>query len=135
MKSVNPLHIIALLVVFLLFIFIQLSGAKTELLEAKETYAETLSLSTKLKGLQEVYADKNSVKKSINILLRQHSLKAAKMKQSIGTSSVTISSESMDKTALNSLMSKILNGSYNVRTCKIKALSERKASFTMEIQW
>ena len=46
-----------------------------------------------------------------------------------------ISSQSMDKVALNSLMSKILNGSYNVRSMKIKRLSDTNVNFSMEIQW
>ena len=135
MKSVNPLHIIALLFVLLIFLLMQLSAEKVELSDAQDSYKETLLLTTKLKDFNKIYADKKGVRKSISTVLKQHSLKSANITQNIGQSSVTISSQSMDRTALNSLMSKVLNGSYNVASFNIKKLSETKASFTMEIKW
>mgnify|MGYP006971719815 FL=1 len=135
MKTINPLHLIALLLVILLFLFVQLSGAKDELLQTQETYKETLTLTTNLKGLNEIYSDQKGVRKAIEMILKQHTLKTANIKQTIGKSSIIITSESMDKIALNSLMSKILNGSYNVHKFTIKRLSDTKANFVMEIKW
>ena len=135
MKSINPLHLIALLLVILLFLYIQLSSAKDELRQTQETYKETLTLTTDLKGLNEIYSDKKGVQKAIEMILKQHSLKSANVQQTLGKSSIVISSESMDQTALNSLMSKILNGSYKVHTFTIKRLSDTKANFVMEIKW
>jgi hypothetical protein len=135
MKTVNPLHIIGLLFVLLLFLFMQLKDAKQTLLESKEMYTQTLELATSLKAFNEVYSDKKGVRKSISLILKQHSLKAANIKQSIGKSSIIIRSQSMDKRALNSLMSKLLNGSYNMHSLHIKRLSESKVSFTTEIRW
>ena len=135
MKSVNPLHIIVLLFVVLVFLLLQLSQAKEGLVESKAVYKETLTLATQLKLLDKAYGDKKSVRKSIGIVLKQHSLKSTNIVQSIGKSSMIISSQSMDKVALNSLMSKILNGSYNVRSMKIKRLSDTNVNFSMEIQW
>ncbi|MDB2562091.1 hypothetical protein N9X61_00655 [Sulfurimonas sp.] len=135
MKTVNPLHLIALLVMVLLFLFMQLSKVKDDLTQTKDTYTETLALTTSLKGLNDIYSDKNGVRKSIGIILKQHSLKSANIKQTIGKTSITLSSQSMDKIALNSFMSKILNGSYNVDKFTIKRLSDTKASFIMELKW
>lgn len=135
MKNVNPLHILALLFVVLIFLYVKLSSAKTELSDAKESYQETLALSSELRSLKETYGDKKSVQKAIAIILKQHSLKSAKIKKTTGSSSITLHSQSMDKVALNSIMSKILNGSYNVRSYTIKRLRDTKVSFTMEIQW
>ena len=135
MKTVNPLHILVLLAVLLVFSFFQLSQAKNEHKIEKKTYEETVLLSKKLKNLNAIYSDEKSVKRSIATVLKQHSLKSTSIKQTIGKSSLIISVKSMDKTALNSLMSKILNGSYNVHSFKIKRLSENRASFTMEIKW
>lgn len=135
MKNINPLHLIALLLVVLLFLFIQLSTTKEELLQTQESYKETLTLTTNLKGLNEIYSDKKGVQKAIEMILKQHSLKSANIQKTLGTSSIIISSQSMDRIALNSFMSKILNGSYNVHTFTIKKLSDTKVSFTMEIKW
>ena len=135
MKNINPLHLIALLLVVLLFLFIQLSTIKEELLQTQESYKETLTLTTNLKGLNEIYSDKKGVQKAIEMILKQHSLKSANIQKTLGTSSIIISSQSMVRIALNSFMSKILNGSYNVHTFTIKKLSDTKVSFTMEIKW
>lgn len=135
MKSVNPLHIVLLLLVLLIFLLVKLSGEKEALEENKQLYQETLALATSLKALNDTYSDKKDVKRSISIILKQHSLKSAKIQQTVGKSSIVLSSKSVDKIALNSLMSKIFNGSYNVHSLKIKRLNETHASFSMEIQW
>lgn len=135
MKSINPLHIIILLFVTLVFFKLELNKAEGELTQTKETYQKTLALTTSLKNLNDIYKDKKGVKRSIDIVLKQNSLKKANIKKSLGKSSITISSQSMDRTALNSLMSKVLNGSYNISSLKVKKLSSSKVSLNMEIKW
>ena len=135
MNRINPLHIAGLLIVILIFFMIKLSSAKDELTHTKELYQETLSLSIQLNGLKEVYSDKSKIRKSLNILLRNQALTSSNIKQNISTSSMLLSSESMDKTALNFLMGKLLNGSYNIFSLKIKRLSEKHASLEVEIKW
>jgi len=46
-----------------------------------------------------------------------------------------LSSENMNVRSLNFLMSKVLNGTYDISELKIKRLSDEKASFIMEIKW
>jgi len=135
MNRINPLHVGALLVVILIFVMLKLSGAKEELKEAKNSYEETFTIATELNGLSEIYADKKDVKKSLTRILKQSSLKSANIDEKFTKSSVVISSERMNKTALNSLMGKILNGSYNVTVLKIKRLSDKHVSLKMEIKW
>ena len=135
MNRINPLHIAGLLIVVLIFFMIKLSSEKDELSHTKELYQETLSLSIHLNGLKEVYSNKSKIQKSLNILLRNRALTSSNIKQNISTSSMVLSSESMDKTALNFLMGKLLNGSYNIYSLKIKRLSEKNASLEVEIKW
>ena len=135
MNRINPLHVVALLVVILIFVVLKLNGAKEELQDTKSSYEETLTIATELNGLSEIYSDKKDVKKSLTRILKQSSLKSANIDKKFGKSSVVISSESMDKTALNSLMGKILNGSYDVTALKIKRLSDIHVSLKMEIKW
>jgi len=112
-----------------------LGDAKEELQENKVLYQETLSLSTQLTGLSKVYGDKKTVIKSINRILKQSSLRSSGIKSKNSKTGIVITAQSIDKKALNSLMAKILNGSYNVYSCKIKKLSDKKSSFKMEIKW
>lgn len=135
MNRINPIHIAVLLIVLLVFFAIKLNSVKSELLEAKEQYSETLELSTKLKGLNDTYSSKADVVKSLNRILKQSSFKLANIKKKIGKTSIVISSENMSKQALNSLMSKLLNGIYNISSLKIKKLSTKKASIKVEIKW
>ena len=135
MNRINPLHIGALLLVVLLFSIFKLSSAKSDLVKVKEEYKEVRELATSLSGLKTVYADKKSVKKALERVLKLSSLRSANIQQKSKKSGVTLSSVSMDKNALNSLMGKLLNGAYQINSFKIKKLSDSKVSFEMEIKW
>ena len=135
MNRINPIHVGILLIVVLVFIMMKLSGAKDELVESKELYKETLQLSTELKGLNKIYNNKKEVKKLIEKVLKHNSLKSSNIEKKVTKSSIVISSQSMDRTALNLLMGKFLNGSYNIYSLNIKKLSDKKVSFKMEIKW
>jgi len=135
MNQINPLQIGALLVVVIAFLFFKLHGVKAELVEATESYKMSEKLAVEVSSLKSVYANKKKTKNAINRILAQGSLRAAALDIKRNKKSIKISSKSIETKALNSLMGKILNGSYNVTTLKIKRLSETKASLDMEIQW
>ena len=135
MNRINPLHIGILLVVTLLFLVFNLSRAKSELVEAKELHKETLALATHLSELKEVYDDKEKVKKSLSKILEQPSLKSAKIVQEVKNSGITLSSEEIDADILNALMSKLLNGSYNIGALDIKKISQTNATLFVEVLW
>ena len=134
MNQINPLHIGALLAVIILFLFFQLSGVKSELKEAKSDYKSSEKLAVDLSSLKSVYADKKKSTKSLERILNQSSIKMAKLTIKRQKKSMKISSKSVSAKLINSLMGKILNGSYNVTKLKIKKLSETKASLDLEIQ-
>jgi hypothetical protein len=117
------------------FLALKLSNAKSELVEAKASYQETAKLSTALSGLKDVYADKDKVKKSVERILKTPSLASANIEQKQTKSGLSLNSQSIDITALNSVMGKFLNASFNIATLKIKKLSPTKASLYMEITW
>lgn len=135
MNQVNPLHIGALLLVVIMFLFFKLSGVKEELVEAKVAFGTSEKLALDLQSLKAVYANKKKTKISINRILAQSSIRAAKLILKRDKNSILISSASMDTSTLNSLMGKILNGSYNIVFLDIKKLNETKASLKMEIKW
>ena len=135
MNQINPLHVGAFLVVFIAFLLFTLSSVKTEMTEEKTLYETSEKLAVDLSSLKDVYADKKKTKRAIDRVLSQSSLKTAALDVKHEKSSVRISSKSIDTKALNALMGKILNGSYNITELKIKKLSETKASLKMEIKW
>jgi len=135
MNRINPIHILIFLFVLFLFFMLGLKNVKTELTEAKVAYRETLELALQLKGLNEIYSDKQSVIQSIDRILKQSSLQSSHIEKKITSSSIVLHSQSLGKIALNSLMGKFLNGAYNISELKIQKLSDEKASLTMEIKW
>lgn len=135
MNRVNPLYLgIFLLVVLALSVY-KLNSAKSELKEAKVSYVQTSNLANELTSLKEVYSDNKNLERSLKRLLNQNSLKNAKIDSVFKKNNVVLSSSSIDKKALDNLMGKILNSTYNVVSLDIKKLSEEKASFKMEIKW
>lgn len=135
MNQVNPLHIGALLLTVLLFLFFKLNTFKEELLDAKLQYQESKKVAVKLNALEDVYGDQKKIRSSIERILRQPSLKSANVVKKITKDSIKISAKSMNADALNSLMGKVLNGSYNISLLEIKKLGDDTASLEMEIKW
>jgi len=135
MNRLNPLHIGALLIVVLLFISSKLVESKNQLLEAKISYQETQRVAIELSDLKKVYADKKRLKKSLYKILQLSSLRSANIVKTTKKSEIILSSKSMEKKALNSLLGKILNANFNIKILKIKKLSDKKASLYMEIKW
>jgi len=135
MNRVNPLHIGALLAVVILFLFFKLSGVKSELKEANKSFIESEKLAVNLSTLKAVYADKKKTKKSLEKILSNRTLKTSGLIVKHSKKSVHISAKTIDALVLNTLMGKVLNGSYNITMLKIKKLNETKASLDMEIKW
>ncbi len=135
MNRVNPLQIALLLVVVITFLLFKLSSLKEELLEANESYKTSEKLAIDLNSLKSVYASPKKTQKAINRILAQRSLRGANLEIKREKKSIKITTKSIDTAALNSLMGKILNGSYNITLLKIKRLSETKASLVLEIKW
>ena len=135
MNKVNPFYLVAILLVMLIFAFMKLSSVKEELVEIKSEYKTVSSLTSELVGLKNIYGNSKKSKKALQRVLRISSLKSANIVQKNKKNSITLSSKSMSKKALNLLMGKVLNGTYNVTSFKVRKLSETNVSFNMEIKW
>lgn len=135
MNRVNPLYMIAFLILILVFTFFQVSTAKKEFTEIKVFYKETLELSHKLQSLDSIYSDKVTIKKALNRILKQQTLRSVQIKKTVSSSSLVLSSQTMSKIGLNSLMSKIVNGSYYLSSFEIKKGKDNNVAFSLEIKW
>lgn len=135
MNKINPLYIGILLIGILFFLVIQLGSAKSDLHDVKNEYKETKEMVSKLRALKNTYGKKEKIKKSLKRVLNLSSLKSADIKQVNMKNGISFSSSSMSKKALDALMGKLLNGSYNIEKFKIKKLNDEKVSFEMEIKW
>ena len=136
MNRINPIYIIVFLILTFFILIYNLRSVNMELAEAKISYKETSQIASQIGGLSKVYSsNKQELNKSLDRVLKQASLKTANIKKKIGATSITLSSESMNKTAINSLMGKLLNGTYNIHTLNIKRLSDEQASLELEVKW
>ena len=135
MSRVNPLHIALLLLMVIAFLLFKLEGLTEELQEAKALYRSSEKLAVELRALKSVYANSNKSRAAINRILSQRSLQSTKFDIKRTKKSIIIGAKSIETAALNSLMGKILNGSYNITQLKIDKRSDTKAALTMEIQW
>jgi len=135
MNRVNPLYLGLLLLFVLALSIFKLNSAKDELIDAKQSYKEVSKLANELVSLKAVYNNKKKLEKSLRRILRNNTLKTAKIKSKFKKSNVKLGSKSIDKKALDFLMGKIFNSTYNVVVLDIKKLSKEKASFKMEIKW
>jgi hypothetical protein len=135
LNRINPLHIIILLIVIIFFIFFQLSGLKSELREAQESYKKSELLAKELLAYKKFYGDKKRIKASLHKILSQRSLQKAALQIEQKKSGMLIRSKAIDLYALNSLLSKIFNGGYPVKVLQIKRVDATHASLKLEITW
>jgi hypothetical protein len=135
MNRVNPLYIGALLVMVLILSIYLLSSAKQSLKESKESFKQTQKIANEISGLKKAYADERTTTRDIKRVLANRVLRTASIKTEYKNSGVNISSNKMDKKALDFLMGKVLNSSYDIRKMKIKRLSSEIASLELEIRW
>jgi hypothetical protein len=134
-NRVNPLHIVALLFVALLFGFFKLSSIKEVLQEEEKRYSSSKKVAQELLAYKKLYGDKKRVQNGIERILSQGSLKNVDIVLSRKANSLEIRSKTIKLQELNALMSKILNGAYDVRRIDIKAAGKTEASVAMEIAW
>lgn len=135
MKHINPLHVGVLFVVVLIFLFVQLVQTRDALHEAQQEYEMTKKMATELVGLKKVYADGVKIQSSLQRVLRQPSLSSANLQKQSKKDGMVISSSKIDANALNSLMGKLLNGTYNIVALEIKKIDAKYAKLKVEIKW
>jgi len=134
-NQINPIYLGLLLVAFVFLSIFNLNNQKKDLDLAKSEFKSTRKLTDDLVALKNVYANKNKIKKELERILNNPSLTKSELEKSFKKTGVKVTSKSMDINDLNKLMSKMLNGTYNLTSLKIKKLSDTKVDFFMEIKW
>jgi len=135
MNRINPLHIIVLLCVVILFLFFKNMTLKEEVREEKNAFKESEHLALKLDSYKKMYTDKKHQQKALLRILAQPSLKNSKIVLAKGLKSWKITASSIKVNSLNSLLSKLLNGAYNIKGLKIDRIDAQHAKLYVEIVW
>jgi len=135
MNKINPLYILGLLVIFFLFSVFQLSKAKEEYKEQANSYQETRELALRLNGIKSVYTQEKVLQSKLDQLIKQLQAKGVELNKVESKKNTVISAMSIDLANLNTLMGKILNGSYEIKEINLQHISDEKARIRLEIQW
>ncbi|QFR48374.1 hypothetical protein FJR48_00985 [Sulfurimonas lithotrophica] len=135
MNRINPLYIGALLIMVLALSIYSLGSAKKSLNEEKESFKEIQKIANELSSLKKAYSNKKMNERAIRRLLAHSYLKSAAIDAEYQKNTLKLKSKSMDKKALDFLMGKLLNSTYNITKMTVKRLSEQKASLELEIKW
>jgi hypothetical protein len=134
-NRINPLHIIALLSVIILFVFFQLSKIKEDIHEEQAAYNKSKKVALELYAYKKLYKRETDASKSLMQILAQPSLKEAQLKIYKTTKSIRVESKAITLSQLNFLLSKVLNGAYVIKKLEVKDKSASDFSLKLEIQW
>jgi hypothetical protein len=134
-KNFNPLHLLALAIVLLAFTYFKLFELKKEINEEKSAFKESKELALKLNEYKKMYADKTHQTQALKRILAQPSLKKEHIEVIKSSKSWKLRAKSISLAPLNSLMNKVLNGTYIIEKLEIKKISNEKAQLYLEIVW
>jgi hypothetical protein len=135
MNRINPLYILALLVVVVFVLTYKIDEAKSEFRDNLLSLKESEDVAVKLSSLKTTYSDKTKTKQSLEKILRLPSIKALELDANFKKTSLKIHAKSIDKKGLNLLVSKLVNGSFIIDSMKVRRASESSAELSMEIKW
>ena len=133
MNKINPLHIIALLFVLVLFSFVQAQRAKKELTQERTLFLQSQEIAQKTAAYKKLYSEKN--KKALKRILTPAFVKNKNLQVKQNENIFVISSPAISLSALNSLLSNVFNAAYRVQKLEVKKIDERSASLHLEIVW
>lgn len=135
MNRFNPLYVGVFLVLLLVFSVMKLVDAKKELHEEKNLYEKTLKIAIETNALKKAFANKKKEKREILHILSYPVLKNVDITKEVTNSGIHIRAKNMDIKALNFLMGKILNATFNITMLQIKKINENKAMLEVRIKW
>jgi len=133
MKQINPLYVMALLVLALIFVMVKLNDATATKNEVLTELGTTQKMAKRITSLKRTWDRPKASKKSLVQLLKSPPLKNANITKKTARGSITIKATALNTHEMGYLMSKLLNGSYTIKSYHLKRLSEEKASLKMEL--
>jgi len=134
MNRINPLHIVALLLTLILFLFYQSANAQKRLEEADNAFQEAQSLVVSLQVCKNTFSDKNRVKRAFQRVVLQP-LFRQNIKAIYLNDGVKVNGDALNLRVLDAFISKIFNGTYKIEEFQIKTEDNKTASLQMRIVW
>lgn len=123
----------ALLVLILVFVMVKLDSASQAQNEALSDLAKTEKMAKRITTLKRVWDKPKATKKELSQLLKARPLKGAQIIRKNQRGAVSLKAKSLNTYQMGYLLSKLFNGTYIIKSYRLKRLSEEKASLEMEI--
>lgn len=133
MKQINPLYVMALLVLILLFVIVRLTSATSAQNEAIASLEKTEKMAKRITTLKRTWEKPTATKKAIARLMKSSVLRGAAVKQKHSKGGLSLKATALNRHQMEYLIGKLFNGSFTIKSYEIKRLSEEKASLNMEI--
>lgn len=135
MNQLNPFYLVALVMLLVVFSVVNLQNVKVERVLIVKDLNEKVKIAKELQSLKKVYNDKVKIKYSLEKILKYSSLKKIDISKTYKKTGVVLKAKAVDLIALNILMGKILNGSFNIDKLKIKRINDKEATLEVGIKW
>lgn len=133
MRQINPLYVMALLVLALVFVMIKLNATTQYQNEALSDLAKTEKMAKRITTLKRVWDRPKATKKELSQLLKARPLRGAEIVRKNQRGGIVLKAKALNTQQMGYLMSKLFNGAYTIKSYRLKRLSEEKASLEMEI--
>jgi len=135
MRQVNPLHVLLLLTVFILFLLYHLQETQATFHDAKGQLAKTKDVAYQIGALKKEYANKEYVVRTITRLLHQSILKSATITKEQKSDAIVLHAKKLSKRQLQRVLTKILNSTYKIKALHIKRVDEESVDVDVEVGW
>ena len=133
MRQINPLYIVFLLIIVFIIVVVKLQSAKAVQSEAKTDMVKTEVMAKRLAALQKSWDNTKERKRALKQMLRAPSLRGADLTEKKNGNTVVLSTKKINAQAAEYLLNKLLNGTYVIKTVKIKQFDDESASMRVEI--
>ena len=134
-NRINPLYVIALFLIIILFMLFKLQTLHHQIVDATNEYQTDFKVAKELKLYKNIYKDKRDVISKLNRILNNKILKNLKINRRITSSKFIIDIDSLKKKELDYLMKKIINQFFIITFLNIKKKDNNYASLKVKITW
>jgi len=133
-QEINPIYIILLLIVVLIFVLFKLMYAKAELHEEQNNFHKTKEMVHHIVELQQNWDSPKRTKNALTRILKSSLLRNSGIIRKDKRGAVELHCSSINAKSASYLISRLLNEPFTLNTMTIKRLNKEEASFSVEIK-
>ena len=133
MSRINPLYLVAFMLMMLFFVFFKLEESKSNQKQVREDFEKTNTLALDIVSLKKSWDLGSKNKAKLEKVLKASALRGVDIDKKYKRDSVTLSIKSLNHKHSEYLLNKLLNDSFEIKSMEIKRLNADGVSMKMEI--